>query len=75
MISVSVKTEGSGFTVVVENNTSGYKRAFESYEPKQGVWGMSVDSINDARELALVDAQDWVAKFQQAGIAATLVSA
>lgn len=72
MFNVGVKSEGTGFTVTVES-TSGYKRAFESYEPKVGPWGPSADAINEARAKATADAEDWVKKFRAAGIAAELM--
>jgi hypothetical protein len=70
---VSVKPEGSGFVVVVENENQGYKQSFKFFEPRRGEFGVTTDAVNEAYQKAVVDAEDWVAKYQAAGIKAELV--
>ncbi len=72
-IRIGVKSEGNEHTVVVENDRVGYRQLFQSYRAKAGPYGVAPVDAMAAREKAVVDAQDWAAKFRAAGLKAEVV--
>lgn len=76
MVKCGIRQEGTGFTVIVHNEQTGYRFIGETYEPKRsGPFAPSAAEYQAAKDKALADARDWAAKFKGARIKAEVVEA